>query len=214
MSDTEGVRPTDSPFIDATEYPCDICGRMHDCEPCEHCSFSTVNAAALRTILADETKNPGDVLSAARDLARSGDWAADAIVSGRVRHRLRQKFGPDTVSALFDHAPVDQGDGEPWEPLALDNGAFSEPPAPLAAVGRGLLLFGRAVVSIVTHGKQGKTTTIWADAAPVTHRGRVAGNRRRSRTGTGRPGRIRAGDRRARGRPAQRRYPRACGRSS
>ena len=75
------------------------------------------------------------------------------------------------ADAVPDVASGTAADGEPWEPLALDNGAFAEPPKPLPAVGRGLLTFGRAVLSIVTHGKQGKTAACWADLAPVTAKG-------------------------------------------
>ena len=163
MHEPEGDRPTDTPaYLDDTESPCDICGRLKTCEPCEHCSFSEQNAAALRTILADETKNPGELLAAARGLARSGDWAADAIVAGRVRWHLRRKFGADTVSALFDRPPADV------DPLAgiltLDTIGSIEPAETRA---RGLLWSGKLGV---LHGGAGcgKTTLAAGVVSAIT----------------------------------------------
>ena len=104
MTDPEGVRPTDSPFIDDTELPCSYCGRLKTCEPCEHCSYSAVIADCLSTILGDTNRNTGELLAAARTLAKSGDWhsSTDGVVAARVRWRLRSKVGADAVAALFD----------------------------------------------------------------------------------------------------------------
>ena len=133
-----------------------------------------------------EAKRIGDE---ARDIIRhqreDARFIADKIAeddpTAAQRARLVRELqtrGYETADArqrAADAVPdvVDAGaaDGEPWEPLALDNGAFSEPPEPLPAVGRGILTFGRAVLSIVTHGKQGKTAACWADLAPVTAKG-------------------------------------------
>ena len=121
-------------------------------------------------------------------IAGLDEWAGlNGAIKAIIARQAGLSIGRDAAAAVlgtFDRrtrtwadapteAPAAADDCDPWEPLALDNGAFAEPPKPLAAVGRGLLLFGRAVVSIVCHGKVGKSTAAWADAAPVTHRARV-----------------------------------------
>ena len=89
---------TSSSAINDTEYPCDICGRVTDCEPCEHCSFTF--GEALRMVLYG--RDHGEVLAAARRLARSDDWGGDAVVVGRVRHQLRKLFGAAAETAVLD----------------------------------------------------------------------------------------------------------------
>ena len=153
------IRPTDSPFIDDTEYPCDICGRMHDCEPCEHCSFSEANAEALRTILQSTEANDGERLHAARTLVRSGDWAADGVVAARVRDKLRRAFGRETVEALLDQPPAAADDEDlvqTFAELEADDGALSEVLFPAIAYrSRAVLAFG--------HRGQSKTSVCtWA----------------------------------------------------
>ena len=107
-------------------------------------------------------RNPGELLAAARGLARSGDWAADAIVAGRVRWHLRRKFGADTVSALFDRPPADV------DPLAgiltLDTIGSIEPAETRA---RGLLWSGKLGV---LHGGAGcgKTTLAAGVVSAIT----------------------------------------------
>ena len=91
---------TSSASINDTEYPCDICGRETDCVPCEHCSFAVDLGETLRMVLYG--RDHGDVLAAARKLARSDDWDSDAVVVGRVRHQLRRLFGAAAATAVLD----------------------------------------------------------------------------------------------------------------
>ena len=78
---------------------------------------------------------------------RSGEW--------RDANRIAQPAAEDTA--------------DPWEFLDVD----AAEPEPLPARGRGLLAFGDAVVSVVAHGKVGKTTYAWCDLAPLTRERKV-----------------------------------------
>ena len=94
LTDTTPARA----YLDDAEYPCDICGRMFDCDRCEHCSFGVTIGDALRKILAGES-NDGERLHAARTLVRAGDWTSDPVVEARVR----AKFPRQVAAALFDN---------------------------------------------------------------------------------------------------------------
>jgi hypothetical protein len=75
------------------------------------------------------------------------------------------------VSRHADGAGFEAGDDSPpWSMLDVADDARVEP---WRGVGRGLVAFEGAVVSITAASKQGKSTASWTDLAPLTHEHKV-----------------------------------------
>ena len=108
------------------------------------------------------------------------------------------------VSRLTDGTGLEADDDSP--PWAMLDVAEDDHVEPWRGIGRGLVAFEGAVVSITAASKQGKSTAAWADLAPFTREHKVLARYRRPvRTRAARVGRLRAADRLVGRRPAERR---------
>ena len=140
---------------------------------------------ALAQMLRDSDRS---AIPQARALRASEDWTRlepteRAICAEWLRLGVKAAWKTVVVAHLghvdrsgrWHDAPVDD-DGAPvsadppWSVLCDDDGAIPEAAA-WAPVGRGLLAFDGAVVSVTAASKQGKSTAVWADLAPVTAAG-------------------------------------------